>query len=216
VANNSPSLRPENNDSLTGTFNTVLNKYMQSIDGVMPAQVINFLPGPPDYVSVQPLISTVSTDMSATSRGQISNIPVCQIGGGGIVSRFNLIPGDQGLIIACDRDISLYMRNGLESQPNDYRIKDFSFSFFLPLVMRNYTVAPEDIQNAVLQNLSGTVRLSLFPDKIKVTGDAEFVNNVTINGRLTVTGRTIVYGDINCGGDITAVGTITPGTPIPP
>jgi hypothetical protein len=189
---------------------------IQSIDNVLPAKVINFKSGPPDYVQVQPLIKVLGTDGASVSRAQISSVPVCQIGGGGYVIRFNIMPGDHGLLIACDRDISLYMQSGQESQPNTYRKKDFSDSFFLPIVMRDYLINSEDMGNAVLQNIGGSIRISLFSDKVKITGNSEFADDVLIAGNLTVSGKIKVLGDINCGGNITAAGTITPGIPLPP
>lgn len=216
MAINNPSLNPENNDSLVGTFATVLNKAIQSIDGILPAQVINFISGPPDYVNVQPLIKVVGTDGESISRAPVNRVPVCQIGGGGFVIRLNLKTGDQGLLIASDRDISPFMVDGKESQPKDYRMKDFSFSFFLPLVFRDFLVSEDDISNVIIQNLDNSVSIELLEDSIKMKGNIEFENDVLIDGKLTVNGRTIVYGNINCGGDITAAGSITPGTPIPP
>lgn len=222
MPNDNPSIDPAYNDSLAGTIAFCFKKLMQGIAGVMPARVLSFQSGPPDYVRVQPLVQIMGTSLSSQPRGQVAQIPVCQIGAGGYLLRFNLKEGDQGLMIACDRDISLMMQGGVEAPPNTDRVKDFADSFFLPVTMRGYTVASEDAENAVLQNSDGSIRIALWPDKIKMTGNVEINGDLLVDGDLTVdgrsylTGRTIVYGDINSGGNITAVGSITPGTPIPP
>ena len=214
--NNNPSLRPVDNDSLTGLLRHTFSKYMQDIGGALPAQVIAYEPGTPDYVQVQPLIKVLGTSGDTVSRAQISKIPVVQIGAGGFILHFNIKTGDQGLIIVCDRDISLYLQSGQESPPNTYRKKDYADSFFLPCVMRNYTIAGEDQQNMVLQTNDGSIKISLFNNKIKITGDTEFTDDVLIDGNLRVNGEGRVYGDFMCGGNITAAGSITPFTPIPP
>jgi len=215
-ANPSISTDPASNDSLAGVFAFVFKKMMQSVSGVTPAKVISFQSGPPDYVRVQPQIQIVDTNKVAQSRGQIAEVPVCPIGAGGMLLRFNLKEGDTGLLFACDRDISLFMQSGNESPPNTDRIKDFSSSFFLPLVMRDYTINGEDAENAVLQTADGSIRIAIFPDKIKATGPFEFDGPVTMNETLTITGRTIIHGDLNTGANITAAGTIMQGIPIPP
>lgn len=234
MSNANPSLNPADNDSLTGTFRHVFSKMMQQIDGVLPAQIIAY-DRTNNLAQVQPLISVVTTDGAQINRSQIASIPVYQIGGGGFTLNFNLLPGDQGLIVACDRDISLYMQTGSESPPNTNFIKDFGNSFFLPMLIRNFTIASEDSEHAVFQNADGTTRISLWPDKIKMTATAVEINgnlivdgnitlineglmegNIEIDGTLKVSERAIFLSDVASGGDITAAGTITPGVPIPP
>lgn len=200
---------PANNDSIAGMLSLVFRKLMQSIDGVTPAAVLGYEAGPPDYVSVQPLVQIISTLGQAEPRAQVAKVPVCQIGAGGFVMRFPLTAGDTGLLIACDRDISLFMQSGQQSPPNTNRIKDFGNSFFLPVVLRGYTIA--NAADAVLQSLDGTVAINLSPGVITLTAPT-----VKIPGELIVGGRTIILGALNTGADITAAGSITPDTPIPP
>jgi protein gp138 len=217
MTNANPSLDPANNDTLTGTLRQVFLKLMQRTDGVLPASVVAF--DGTSRVQVQPLIPLVATDGQQTSRAQIASIPVVQVGAGGYFLHFNLKPGDLGLIIACDRDISNFLQSYQEAQPNTARIKNFSDSFFLPCVMNGFTVAGEDRENAVLQNIDGTVRISLSTTGVKITAPPngiELNSDVLITGKLTVNGRVIAETDLASGGNITAAGTITDHTPIPP
>lgn len=208
--NANPSLDPSNNGTLAGMANVIVKKLIQGIDGILPARVIAYMGYPDNVVQVQPLINLLNTNNQEIPRAQIAQIPVCQIGGGGFVLRFNLNPGDLGLILANDRDISLFTQTWSQSAPNTMRIKSFSDSVFLPLAFTNVTVNSEDIDNLTLQTNDGTVRISLSESGIKITG------NVEINGTLKVDDRIIGYGDIASGGNITAAGNITPDTPIPP
>ena len=208
--NANPSLDPSNNGTLAGMANVVLKKLMQGIDGVLPARVVAYKGYPNNVVQVQPLINLLNTNNQEIPRGQIAQIPVCQIGGGGFVLRFNLNPGDLGLILANDRDISLFTQTWEQAPPNTMRIKSFSDSVFLPLAFTDVIVNSEDQSNITLQTEDGSIRISLFSDRIKITGDVE------IDGTLTVDDRIIGLGDIASGGNITAAGNITPDTPIPP
>ncbi len=213
MGNNNPSLRPENNGTLSGALNVVMNKFMQSIDGVMPARVVAYDPGTPAVVQVQPLIKIAGTSGESFSRGQVASVPVCQIGGGGFLLNFSLSAGDIGLLIASDRDISNFMETGQESAPNTFRIKSFSDGFFLPIVLDGYTPATEGVS---LQNYDGSVKISLDSSQININGLTELFDSVIIDGDLTVNGKIRVIGDLNCGGNITAAGSITPSTPLPP
>lgn len=223
LENSNPSLNPADNDSLTGTFRHVLNKILQSVNVCLPASVVAY-DREQNVAQVQPQVMLLATDGSQFSRAQIASVPVFQIGGGGFILNFNLKPGDLGWIIANDRDISLFMQGYSEAKPNTFRTHDFSDSVFFPNPMTGYSINSEDEENAVLQTMDGTTRISIFPNKVKITspqpveidGDLLVTGNIIVDGDSTINGREIVYGDIASGGDITAAGNITPGTPIPP
>lgn len=198
MSNQKPSLNPSNNDTLTGLLRQVFLKLLQNTNTAIPAKVINFKKGPPAVVQVQPMIKMVGTQGLQMSRAQIAEVPVYYMGAGGYIIYFNIKPGDQGLLLACDRDISIFTQSGNEAAPNTYRVKSFSDSFFLPLVMRDYTIANEDEESMVIQDLAGDHKIAIWSDRIKVTG------------------RVDVIGDLNVEGNIIASGDITPNMPIPP
>jgi hypothetical protein len=239
MTNANPSVDPANLDSLTGAFREVFKKFMQGVDGMLPATVIAFDRGPPPRAQVQPEIMMVTTAGEILPRAQIASIPVLQFGGGGFVLSFNLKTGDKGWIVASDRDISNFLKTVASAAPNTYRMKNFADGLFIPDVMINYTLASEDAQNAVLQSLDGTVKISLGTDKIKIaapTIEIEAVEAInitspltTIDGALTVTGPIATEGgltnsgggattmtstgDLRIIGNITASGNITPNVP---
>lgn len=224
IQNANPSSNPANNGSLAGLFREILNKVLQDVAVMLPAKVVSFdRTVSPPRVTVQPQIDVLTTSNETVPRAQIASVPVVQYGGGGFFLSFNLNPGDTGWIKAADRDMTTFLESLAESRPKTLRIHDFSDSVFYPDVMGGYTIDSEDQENAVLQNLDGTVKIALSENKIKmVAPDIELVSNVKITGDLEVTGdskidgREIVEGDIASGGNITAVGEITPHTPIPP
>lgn len=168
LPNANPSIDPTNNDSLPGSFRFILGKFLQGIDDMLPARVIAF-DREANRAQVFPLIALLTTDGRRISRAQIASVPVMQIGGGGFILNFNLKPGDLGWIKANDRDISLFLQQYAEEIPNTQRKHNFSDAVFIPDVMTGFTIAGEDAENTVLQTLDGSVRISLWRDKVKVT-----------------------------------------------
>lgn len=196
--NQIPSRDPANDDSMTGLFRQVLDKHLQNTDDMLPAQVIAFN-RQNNTVQVKPMIKVLTTSGQTVSRAQIIGLPVMQIGGGGMVLAFNLKPGDLGWIKANDRDISLFLQSWSEAAPNTLRKHSFSDAVFIPDVMHGWTIAGEDAESAVLQTLDGTMRIALWPDKIKLTAGsktltlsdsgAALVGNLSVTGTITATGQ---------------------------
>ena len=202
--NSYPSIDPADNDTLAGTINFALVKALQATDDMLPAKVIAFKPGPPAYVQVQPMISLLTTINTQQSRAQLAEIPVLSMGGGGFVIYFSLKPGDFGWIKSNDRDISLFLQELQESPPNTVRMHSFSDAIFIPGILAQYLINPEDEGNMVMQSLDGTVKISLGPAKIKIAAPT-----VEIDGLIGVNMTTPL---LNVVGNIAATGTITPGS----
>ena len=168
-----PSRDPANDDSLLGMAKGILDKFLAGVDDTLPARVVSFN-GDRDKPRVQvlPLVRLLTTDGRQVGRAQIASVPVMQFGGGGMVLSFNLKPGDLGWIKASDRDISLIMQSYQESAPNTLRKHSFEDAVFVPDVMHGLTLAGEDADNAVLQTLDGSVRVAIWPDRVKITAGA--------------------------------------------
>ena len=177
------SNNPANLDSLTGTFNLIMQKFSENWEGMLPARVIGYSAGPPPRVSVQPLISTVTTAGGIVSKAQIASLPVLIIGGGGFVIHFPLNVGDLGWILSADRDLANFLDTYEESTPNTARKHDFSSAIFIPDVMKGYNIASEDSGAIVIQSLSGNVKVSL-------TTSTATVSAPTVN---------IISGNVNLG-----------------
>lgn len=232
-----PDIDPANNGTLAGTLQFCFKKFMQNINGMLPAKVIAY-DRTTNRVQVQLLISIVTTDGQIIPRSQIASLPVLLLGGGGFFLSFNLNTGDLGWIIANDRDISLFLQNYEQSAPNTARIKNFADGLFIPDAMTGYQIASEDSSSVVLQNLDGTIKISLQSDRIKLTAPlveitgglqvdgvvtGEGISALTINSPVVATdGLTVsgggsnaltVTGNERVVGDITASGSITPFVP---
>ena len=172
------SRRPENDDSLTGTFKEILRKQLQKTDDMLPAVVVSHN-RQRNRVRVRPLITMVDTLGNIINREEVASIPVFVFGGGNFFINFNISPGDIGWIKANDRDISNFLNSYRTARPNTKRMHNFSDSVFIPDVMTNYTIASEDSAAMVIQNRDGSVKIALDESQIRVVN-----NNVRfeING----------------------------------
>jgi len=208
-----PSRNPVNDSSMIGMLKQFMGKALQNTDDCMPAKVIAF-----DRVSniatVQPMIKIVATNGESLNRAQIASVPVFQCGGGGFMLNFNLKAGDLGWIKATDRDMSLYLQGGTEQEPNTHRMHSFNDGFFIPDILSGFTIDGEDMENAVWQTLDGTVRIALWPDRVKVTAPRVVIESpiVEVNATSSVTlttPTTHMTGDLQVDGNITSNQTVT-------
>lgn len=192
-----PSRDPANDDSLLGMARQVLDKFLQGVDDMLPARVVSY-DRTANRAQVVPMVKLLTTDNRQVGRAQIASVPVMQFGGNGAVLSFDLTAGDLGWIKANDRDISLILQAYRDNAPNTLRKHSFQDAVFIPDVMRGVTIAGEDAHNATLQTLDGSVRVSLWPDRVKLTAGAlsvtvgpssiDFAGHVNIPGGATIGG----------------------------
>lgn len=200
-AYNPPSIDPADEDSLTGVFRSVLQKFLQSTDDMLPAIVIAY-DRTTNRATVQPQIMMGTTSGEKVARAQIASVPVLNIGGGGFVLSFPIKPGDLGWIKASDRDISLYLQQGpgQEEWPNTKRLHSFQDGLFIPDVLKTFTVDGEDAERVVLQTTDAMTRIAIAPGLVKITTP----------GTVEVDAPTVhMTGDLQVDGSITAQGEVT-------
>jgi hypothetical protein len=224
---NNPSLDPANNNSLAGTIRFAFGKLIQNVNGMLPAQVIEYN-RETNRVQVQILISLITTDGSVVPRPQVASLPVLLLGGGGLFLSFPINTGDLGWLIANDRDISNFLQTYAQSIPNTKRINSFSDGLFIPDIMRGYTLAEGSDDGAVLQNKDGTTAIIISntgvtinaPDVIIASAETVTINashNLNVNADAnSVFTLNSGAGTLGVVGNITATGSITPSTAPPP
>lgn len=199
---------PGQDESLSGTMRALFKMHGQNVDNLIPAKVVNY-DRANNIATVQPQIMYQDTQDQQHSRGQLANIPVISLGGGGFTINFPLVNGDFGWILAADRDFTLFLQAMKESEPNTQRQHSFSDSWFIPDVFRQYTINSADSNAMVIQSLDGTTRISIrageidiiAPSAVKVTTpkatfsqDVEIQGNLQVDKNTTVTGQTAVNG----------------------
>lgn len=186
-----PSRDPANDDSMLGMAKQVLDKFLNNIDDMLPARVVSY-DRASNRASVVPMISLLTTDGRQVPRAQIASVPVMQVGGDKVALTFNLKPGDLGWIKANDRDTSVLLRGYQEGPPPTLRKHSFQDAVFIPDVMRGFTIPAEDLEHATLQTQDGKYRVSIWPDRVKITSDTRTVEigptNITLtNGAAVLT-----------------------------
>ena len=200
---NIPSIDPANNDSLVGTISFAFSKMLQNVNGMLPAQVIEY-DRPNNRVQVQILITMISTSGDQMPRPVVGSVPVMIAGGGGYSLSFPINPGDLGWIMAADRDISLFLQSYAQSPPNSNRIKNFADGLFIPDAMKSYniTTGPGNNQALVfLQSNDGTTSVSMGTNpvtgavEVNVSGDRINLSlNDQVNGYVIINGNLWVSG----------------------
>jgi hypothetical protein len=189
--NANPSLDPADNDTLVGLLRLFETKLKQNFHCALPATVVAF-DRDSQRAQVQPGINVTVTDGQQVNRAQIPSVPVVQMGGGDFLISFDLEKGNTGLLIVCDRDISLFLQSQETSKASTNRTHDLADSFFIPCVLWGYSLSSQDIGKMVIQSRDGNTKMSIGTEYIKI-----------------VTPLLAVEGNITASGDI------TPGTPPP-
>ncbi len=221
-----PSRDPADDGSLLGMARAILDKFLQGVDDMLPARVVAY-DRAKNRATVVPLVKVLTTDNRQVQRAQIASVPVMQLGAGGVVLSLNLKPGDLGWIKANDRDISIVLQSYSDNAPNTLRKHSFQDAMFIPDVMHGIATVGEDAEHAVLQTLDGNCRVSIWPDRVKlsagalfitigpagieVKGPVQFDDPVHMQQTLTVDGTSALTGAVTMPGGAT-IGGIPFGT----
>lgn len=188
-----PSKDPANEGTMQGVLTACMRKFLQGVDGQLPAVVIAY-DRATNIATVKPLVQMLTTNGESVGRAQLANIPVVSLGGGQAAMHFKIMPGDLGWIEASDRDISIFKQNMAESSPNTVRLHSFSDGKFIPDQFGKY-VLEDDASEFTLQTLDGTKRIEVFTDKIKLFTDEKTVVMKESDITITYGSSTFVMAD---------------------
>lgn len=163
-----PQYELANEGTLTGLLEEFRKHVLKNMDGMLPATVISY-DGNSNLASVQPSVHMVATNGTLVGRAALASIPVLSLGGGGFNIRFPLVNGSTGWIKASDRDISLYIQKSAAAGPGSNRMHSFSDGLFIPDALSSFSLNSEDTNNFVIQSKDGSLRVAIWPDRVKVT-----------------------------------------------
>lgn len=213
-----PSRDAADETSLGGVLRTMARKLVQNVDDCIPA-VVTATDGRL-WATVQPQIMMLTTTGERIARAPIPRVPIFTPGAGGFVVSFPVKAGDFGWLKATDRDLSLFLQSLQSDVPNTRRQHSFSDGYFIPDVLRQWTLNGDDAARLVIQSADGSAVIAIGADKIKVKHgtlveiDAPTVttsSDLTVGGKLTTTGdadiggKAVVTGSISSGGTVLAV-----------
>lgn len=184
---------------------TITNRIFSTLNVCLPATVIKYN-DTNNTVSLQPAIQAVLTDNSFKTLPQLLNVPVLELGGNGLSIKIPLKAGDTGIVIFCDRDITLFKQEKKNTQPNTLRKHDLADGIFVPMRFGN-----AGSSNVLIQNDDGSTQLEITSSGINVKG------NITVDGTITATDVSTnsvasLNTHIHSGGTVQPNGTT--GTPI--
>lgn len=147
-------------------------------------------------VSLQPSIQVVLTDNTFLDMPQIFDIPVLELGGNSLSIKIPLKAGDTGIVVFCDRDITLFKQEKKNTQPNTLRKHDLADGIFIPMRFGN-----SGSSNILIQSADGNTQFEVTSSGINVKG------NITVDGDVIVGGigfKQHLHGNGNQGADTTA------------
>ncbi|WP_410736073.1 Gp138 family membrane-puncturing spike protein [Citrobacter freundii] len=174
MPNPTPSQKPGQSDSLSGSMDLVLRKFLLDVDDMLPARIVSYEPPPANRAQIEILYKVTMTDGSLNPLMAPAEVPVLTIGGGGMCITFPIKPGDLGWIKASDRDMSLFLQS-YEAEPgNTTRLHCFEDGVFIPDVMKDFVVS--DGAAATLQTLDGTTSVAVKPGSIVLTAGSTVVS----------------------------------------
>jgi len=210
MSNASPSIDPANNGTLVGAITFAFNKMMQNINHMLPAQVLSY-DRTANTVQVQLLIDIVDTNNVQYPRPQLAAIPVFLFGGGGYSISFPLNSGDQGWVLANDRDISLFLQSYSQNAPNTARMMNFSDGVFFPDAMKSYNITSDNEGYTIIQSMDGATSIQM---GVNPTTTAREI--IVSGDRITLNPTDPLLGIVAINGNLEVSGTVIPSTPITP
>lgn len=163
----------------TDKLDVLLNSFKKNIffklNVCLPANVIKYNSSN-NTVDIQPSIQVVLTDNKFMDMPQIFDVPVLELGGKGLSVKIPLQAGDTGIVIFCDRDISLFKQEKKNTQPNTLRKHDLADGIFIPMKFGN-----SGSSNISIQNTDGSVKFEITSSGINIKG------NIVVDGEITAT-----------------------------
>lgn len=135
MPNPNPSQKPGQSDSLSGSMDLVLRKFLLDVDDMLPARIVSYDRNT-NRAQIDILYKVTMTDGSLNPLMAPAEVPALTIGGGGMCLTFPIKPGDLGWIKASDRDMSLFLQS-YEAEPgNTTRLHCFEDGVFIPVSVK--------------------------------------------------------------------------------
>ena len=167
----------KNTDDLSVAFELLKKNIFFNLNVCLPATVISYNSSN-NTVDLQPAIQVVLTDNTFLDMPQLFDIPVLEIGGKSLSVKIPLQEGDTGIVIFCDRDITLFKQEKNNTQPNTLRKHDLSDGIFIPMRFGNAGAS----DNITIQSADGSTKFEVTSSGISVKGDITVEGDVIADG----------------------------------
>lgn len=202
------SLSPADQESLQSSIEKWARDKAFMTDGSLPAMVESY-DRVKNVATVRPVIARMTVSGVQINRKAVYDVPVVALGAGGFVINFPVKPGDIGWINACDRDLDTFKQqldSGVsDAPPVTARVRTFADSWFVPDIMRRFTVLGAHSDEAVFQSLDGSSRVAVGSGKVTVGVSGSTM--VVTGGNVTITSASITFdGPISCTNTLNVAG----------
>lgn len=163
----------KNTKDLSTLISILKQNIFLNLNVCLPATVISY-DSSKNQVDLQPAIQVVLTDNTFLDMPKIFNVPVLELGGNGLSIKIPLKAGDTGIVIFCDRDITLFKQEKKNTQPNTLRKHDLADGIFIPMKFGS-----SGSSNILIQSDDGATKLEITSSGINVKG------NLVVEGEIT-------------------------------
>ena len=162
--------------NIESLMKTIINQIFRNLNVCLPATVVTYN-SEKNTVKLQPAIQDVLPDKTFRTLPLLLNVPVLEIGGKNLSVKIPLQEGDTGIVIFCDRDITLFTQEKKNTQPNTLRKHDLADGIFIPMRFGNAGAT----DNISIESADGSTKFEVTPNGISIKG------NVSVEGTITAT-----------------------------
>ena len=175
-----PNVSSEKGD-LTSNLRLFFESFIkENLDDMLPCKVVTHNRNT-NRVDLQPLIMLKATDGSKINRQVIKNIPVFRFGGGGFFISIPIKVGDFGWIKANDRDISLMIQSGGNTDiPNTKRLHSFNDGLFFPDTLKDWVINGKNANALVISSLDGSTCIAVDNGRVEIDTQDLIINATNI------------------------------------
>lgn len=188
-----PQSRPATDNTEFNAISFLVKQMLGSVNVATLVQVVKVYSGgrtaAAGLVDVQPLINQVDGSGQAVPHGVINNVPWLRLQGGAFALIVDPVPGDIGLLVTCDRDISKVKTSKQSSNPGSRRRFNLADSFYIGGWGMSSPSSYVLIDDTSLDVVSSV--------KVNINAPSATINaNTTVNGTLHVTGTSALDGAV--------------------
>lgn len=170
-----PTFHNNNLNSYDAVMQILKENIFVNLRVCIPAIVVEYN-NTNNTVKLQPAIKTILEDNRIIDMPILLNVPVLELGGNNLSIKIPLKVGDTGIVIFCDRDISLFKQEKKSTQPNTLRKHDLGDGIFIPMRFGN-----SGSSNIIIQSEDGATQFEITSSGINIKG------NITVDGEIIAT-----------------------------
>lgn len=170
-----PTFHNNNLNSYDAVMQILKENIFVNLRVCIPAIVVEYN-NTNNTVKLQPAIKTILEDNRIIDMPILLNVPVLELGGNDLSIKIPLKVGDTGIVIFCDRDISLFKQEKKSTQPNTLRKHDLGDGIFIPMRFGN-----SGSSNIIIQSEDGATQFEITSSGINIKG------NITVDGEIIAT-----------------------------